>query len=43
MFLLGDVFENLSNDRLKNCGLCPSHFLSALVLNFESRLNMTKG
>ena len=28
VLLLADVFENFRNNSLKNCGLCPSHYLS---------------
>ena len=28
-FLLGDVFEKVRNNSLKNYGLCPSHYLSS--------------
>ena len=30
VLLLADVFEKFRNNRLKNYGLCPSHYLSAL-------------
>ena len=33
VLLLADVFENFRNSSLKNDGLCPSHFLSALALS----------
>ena len=29
VLLLADVFEKIRNNSLKNCRLCPSHYLSA--------------
>ena len=31
VLLLADVFEKFRINSLKNCGLCPSHYLSATV------------
>ena len=31
--LLADVFEKFRNNRFKNYGLCPSHYLNAPDLN----------
>ena len=36
------VFENNRNSCLKNCGLWPSHYLSAPALNWDVMFNMTK-
>ena len=33
VLLLADIFETFKNDSLKNYGLCPSHYLSALALS----------
>ena len=35
ILLLADVFEKFRNNSLKNYGLCPSHYLSALALSWE--------
>ena len=40
--LLIGVFEKLRNNRLKNYGLCPSHYLSAPGLSWDTMLKMTK-
>ena len=32
VLLLGDVFEKIRSNSLKNCGLCPNRYLSAPVL-----------
>ena len=40
--LLADVFENFRNNIKKNYGLCPSHYLSAPALTWDTMLNMTK-
>ena len=42
VFLLADVFEKLRNNNLSNYGLCPSHYLSAASLIFNTMLKMTK-
>ena len=42
ILLLGDIFEIFRNDSIKSCGLCPSHYLSAPVLNWDGIFNMTK-
>ena len=34
VLLLAEVFEKFRNNRLKNYGLCPSHYLSAPVLSW---------
>ena len=40
--LLADVFENLRNSSVKNYGLCPSDYLSAPALSWDTILCMTK-
>ena len=40
--LLLAVFEKFRNNSLKNCGLCPSHYLSTLGLCWDAMLKMTK-
>ena len=40
VLLLADVFEKFRNNSLKNYGLCPSHYLSAL--SWDAMLDMTK-
>ena len=40
--LLADVFEKNRNNRLKNYGLCPSHYLSAPALSWDVMFNMAK-
>ena len=42
VFLLADVFEKLRNNNLSNYGLCPSHYLSAASLIFNTMLKTTK-
>ena len=42
VLLLADVFEKLRNNNLSNYVLYPSHYLSALSLNFNTMLKMTK-
>ena len=42
VLLLADVFENVRNNILKNCGLFPSHYLSPLGLSWAETLTMTK-
>ena len=36
------MFENFSNNIIKNYELCLSHYLSAPALNLDAVLNMTK-
>ena len=40
--MLADVFENFINNRLKNYGLCWSHYMRALALIWDPMLNMRK-
>ena len=40
VLLLEDVFEKFRNNRLKDYGLCPSHYLSPPALIWEAMLNM---
>ena len=40
--LLVDVFEKLKSNSLNNCGLCPSHSLSAPGLRWNAMLKLTK-
>ena len=42
ILLLAGVFEKLRNNSLKNYGLCPSYYLSALALSWNAMLNMKK-
>ena len=42
VLLLADVFGKFRSNSLKNYGLCPSHYLSALALSWDAMLNMTK-
>ena len=42
ILLLSDVFENFKNRCLENCGLCPSHYLSAQALSWDVIFNMTE-
>ena len=42
VLLLADIFENFRNNRLKNYGLCLSHFLSATALIWDGILNILK-
>ena len=42
VLLLADVFEKFRNKSLKNYGLCPSHYFSALGLSWDALLKMTK-
>ena len=40
--LLADVFEKFRNSSFKFFGSCPSHYLSALTLTWDPKLNVTK-
>ena len=40
--LLADVFEKFRNNSLKNYGLCPSLYLSAPGLSWDTMLKMAK-
>ena len=42
VLLLADVFEKFRNNSLKNCGLCPSDYLSAAGLIWDAMLKITK-
>ena len=42
VLLLADVFEKFKNNGLKNYALCPSHYLSAPGLSWDTMFNMTK-
>ena len=42
MFFSADLFEKFRNNSLKNYGLCPSHYLSAPGLSWNTMLKMTK-
>ena len=42
VLLLADVFGKLTNNKSKNYGLCPSHYLSASALSWDAMLNMTE-
>ena len=42
ILLLADVFEKFRNNNLNICGLCPSHYLSALGLIWDAMLRITK-
>ena len=42
VILLSDVFEKIRNNSIKNCGLCPSHYLSTPALSWDAMLHMTK-
>ena len=42
VLLLADVFEKFRNSSLKNCGLFPSHYFSALALSWDAMFNMKK-
>ena len=35
------MFQKFRNNSLKNCGLCPSHYLSAPGLGWDAMLKMT--
>ena len=40
--LLAEMLEKFRNNNLKNYGLYPNHYFSALALNWDTILNMTK-
>ena len=40
VLFLADVSENFRNSSLKNCRLCPSHYLSAPALSCDAMLRM---
>ena len=42
ILLLDNVFEKLRNNSLKNYVLCPTHYLSAPGLSWNSMLKITK-
>ena len=42
VLLLGDVFEKIKNNSLKNHRLCRSHYLSASGLTWDAMLKTTK-
>ena len=42
VLLLTDVLEKFRNKSLKNYGLCPSHYLSAPGLSWDTMLKLTK-
>ena len=42
VLLLADVFEKFRNNSIKNYGLCPSYYLSAVFLSWDAMLNMAK-
>ena len=42
VLLLADVSEKYRNNTWKNCGLCPSHYLSTSALSWDAMLIMTK-
>ena len=41
-FSLADVIEKFRNNSWKNCGLYPSHYLSAPALSWDAMLKMIK-
>ena len=41
-FIISDAIEKFRNNSLKNYGLCPSHYLSAPGLSWETMLKVTK-
>ena len=41
-FTVSRCFENFENNSLKNYGLCPSHYLNAPALSWDTMLLMTK-
>ena len=42
VLLLADIFEKFRNNRLKNYGLCPSHYLSTPGLCWDAVLKLIK-
>ena len=42
ILLIADVFEKFKNNSLKVCGLCSSHYLSALGLSYDAMIKITK-
>ena len=42
VLLLADVIERIRNNSIKSYGLCPSHYLSAPGLSWNSMHKMTK-
>ena len=42
ILLIVEVFEKFRNNRLKNYGLCPSHYLSAPGLTWDKMIETTK-
>ena len=42
ILLLADAIEKFRNNSLKNYGLCPSHYLRAPGLSWETMLKVTK-
>ena len=40
--LLGDVFQKFRNRSLESLGLCHGHYLSALAINWDTILSMTR-
>ena len=42
VLFLTDVFGKFRNNSLKNYGLCPSHYLSASGLSWDTMFKMTK-
>ena len=42
MLLLADMFKKYRNYSLKNCVLCPSHYLRAPALSWNAMLDMKK-
>ena len=42
VLLFADMFERFRNNSLTNYGLYPSHYLSALGLNWDAMLKITK-
>ena len=42
ILLLADVLEKFRNSSFRSYGLCPSHYLSAPALSWDTIINMTK-
>ena len=42
VLLLADLFEKFRNISLKNYGLCPSHYLGAVGLSWDTMLKIAK-